>query len=290
MEAPSPAASAALTAALAVIMFALGTTLRGEQFRLVFTEPRGVLVGLVNLIVLAPLVAYAVASVSGLDPVFAAGLMLLGAAPGGVFANLLTHLARGATALSVSMTAISSTLAVVTVPFWIGVAFSAFDLDGQIELDMLPIVLRVLVGIAVPLAAGMWLAARRPQWVAANEHRLERLAIATFAVLVVIATATQTTTVLDHLGELLLATIALNVMAMALGFAAARLVRLPRPQAVAISIELGIHNAALAVAIGTAVDERLAVPAAVYSAVMVVTGTAFAYAMARTGRASHATA
>ncbi len=89
---------------------------------------------------------------------------------------------------------------------------------------------------------------------------------------------------LDHLGELLLATIALNVIAMGLGFAAARLVRLERPQAVAISIELGIHNAALAVAsIGTAVDERLAVPAAVYSAVMVVTGTAFAYAMARSG-------
>lgn len=284
MEAPSPAASAALTAALAVIMFSLGTTLRGEQFRLVFTEPRGVLVGLINLIVLAPLIAYGVATVSGLEPVFAAGLMLLGAAPGGVFANLLTHVARGATALSVSMTAISSTLAVVTVPFWIGVAFSAFDLDGQIAIDMAPIVLRVLIGIAVPLAAGMWLASRRPEWVGANEQRLERIAIATFAVLVVIATTTQAATVLDHLGELLLATIALNVIAMSLGFTAARLVRLDRPQAVAISIELGIHNAALAVAIGTAVDERLAVPAAVYSAVMVVTGTAFAYAMSRGSR------
>jgi BASS family bile acid:Na+ symporter len=284
MEAPSPAASAALTAALAVIMLSLGTTLRGEQFRLVFTEPRGVLVGLVNLIVLAPLIAYGVAKVSGLDPVFAAGLMLLGAAPGGVFANLLTHLARGATALSVSMTAISSTLAVVTVPFWISVAFASFDLEDEIAIDMVPIVVRVLVGIAVPLAIGMWLAARRPAWVAANEQRLERVAIATFAVLVVIATATQAATVLDHLGELLLATIALNVIAMALGFTASRVARLDRPQSVAIAIELGIHNAALAVAIGTAVDERLAVPAAVYSAVMVVTGTAFAYAMARAGR------
>jgi BASS family bile acid:Na+ symporter len=120
--------------------------------------------------------------------------------------------------------------------------------------------------------------------VAANEQRLERVAIATFAVLVVIATATQAATVLDHLGELLLATIALNVIAMALGFTASRVARLDRPQSVAIAIELGIHNAALAVAIGTAVDERLAVPAAVYSAVMVVTGTAFAYAMARAGR------
>ncbi len=119
MEAPSPAASAALTAALAVII-SRSDDAAGRAVPVVFTEPRGVLVGLVNLIVLAPLIAYGVARVSGLDPVFAAGLMLLGAAPGGVFANLLTHLARGATALSVSMTAISSTLAVVTVPFWIG--------------------------------------------------------------------------------------------------------------------------------------------------------------------------
>lgn len=287
---PSPVASAILTAALAVIMFALGTTLRGAQFRLVFTQPRGVLVGLVNLIVIAPALAFAIARVTDLDPAFAAGLMLLGAAPGGVFANLLTHVARGSTALSVSMTAISSTLAVVTVPFWLGVAFAAFDLEDEVAIDMAPIVLRVLAGIALPLLAGMLLAARRPEWVAARRSLLERIAVGTFAVIVVVAIISQAGTVLDHLGELLLATIALNVAAMTIGLAAARLARLDRPQGIAISIELGIHNAALAVAIGSAVDERIAVPAAVYSAVMVVTGSLFAAAMARRGAPSVAPA
>ncbi|MBO9533863.1 MAG: bile acid:sodium symporter [Solirubrobacteraceae bacterium] len=286
----SPLAAALLTAALAVIMLALGTTLRGEQFRLVFTQPRGVLVGLLNLLVVAPALAYGVAELTGLDPLLAAGLMLLGAAPGGVFANLLTHLARGATALSISMTAISSTLAVVTVPIWLGVAFATFDVPSDVELDMGPIVARVLIGIAVPLAAGMWLAARRPQWVEHHRRRLERVAVATFAVVVVVAIASQTGPVLDNLGELIVATVLLNVLAMTIGFAAARAARLDAPQATAIAMELGIHNAALAVAIGAAVDERLALPASVYSAVMVVTGGLFAAFMARRGRVAAAAA
>ena len=188
-----------------------------------------------------------------------------------------------------SWTAISSTLAVITVPFWLGVAFATFDLGGQVAIDMAPIVLRVLAGIAIPIALGMWLAVRRPEWVDANRRRLERVAIATFALIVVLAIAFQTGTVLDHLGELLLATILLNVAAMTVGFAASRAARLDPPQATAIAIELGIHNAALAVAIGTAVDERLAVPASVYSAVMVVTGSLFAAAMARRNRSPLAT-
>lgn len=277
----SPIASAVLTAALAVIMFSLGTTLRGEQFRLVFTQPRGVLVGLANLLVLAPALAFAVAALSGVDAEFAIGLVLLGAAPGGVFANLLTHVARGATALSVSMTAISSALAVVTVPFWLSAALAAFDPGYELAFELTTIVLRVLAGIGIPLAAGMWLASRHPGWVAARRELLERIAVGTFAVIVVVAVASQASIVFEHLGELLLATVALNVAAMSLGFTIARAARLEQSQAVAISIELGIHNAALAVAIGAAVDERIAVPAAVYSAVMVGTGTAVAVLLRR---------
>lgn len=279
---PTPLATALLSAALAVIMFALGTTLRGEQFRLVFTQPRGVLIGLANLVVVAPLLAFGVAHLMNLDPWLAAGLVLLGAAPGGVFANLLTHAAGGATALSVSMTAISSTLAVVTVPLWLGIAVSEFGVQEQgAELNMPLVVVRVLIGIAVPLAAGMWLASRWPEWVAARQRLLERIALATFALIVVVAVVGQASAVLEHLGEVALACLLLNLLAMGVGFAAARLGRLDPPQATAISIELGVHNAALAVAIGSTVDERLAIPAAVYSSFMVATAGIFAWLMRR---------
>jgi bile acid:Na+ symporter, BASS family len=287
----SPVAAALLAGALGIIMFALGTTLRGEQFRLVFREPRGVLVGLANLLILAPALAFAVAKVSGLDPLFAAGLVLLGAAPGGVFANLLTHAAGGATALSISMTAISSTAAVITVPLWLGVAVDAFGVeDAGIDLDMPAIVVRVLLTIALPLAAGMLLAARRSEWVAEHRTELDRLALGTFVVVVLAAIGSQAGTVIDHLGEVAGAALALNLLAMACGFGAARLARLEPAQATAISIELGVHNAALAVAIGSAVDERLAIPAAVYSSFMVITAGAFAALMAHRARPAISTA
>lgn len=282
---PSPVAAGLLSVALGVIMFALGTTLRGEQFRLVFTQPRGVLVGMVNLIVIAPALAFGIAHLAGLDPLLSAGLVLLGAAPGGVFANLLTHAAKGATALSVSMTALSSTLAVITVPFWLGVALNAFDVpDEAIDLDMPRIVARVLITIAVPLGLGMLLAARLPEWVAERKQLFERIAFGTFVVVVLTAIASQTTTVLDHLTEVALAALALNLAAMAVGFTAARVAKLDPPQATAIAIELGVHNSAIAIAIGSVVNEELAVPAAVYSTFMVVTAGAFAWFMHRKNR------
>lgn len=283
----SPTASLILTTALAVIMFSLGTTLRGDQFRLVFTRPRGVLVGVLNLFVIAPALAFLVAEVTRLDPPLAAGLMLLGAAPGGVFANLLTHFARGATALSISMTAISSVLAVITVPFWLGIALATFDVGEEVDLDMVPVVLRVVLSIALPLALGMLLVARFPDVVARHRVGLERLAVGTFALIVVVAVATQTQTVLDNLGPVVAATLLLNLAAMGAGFAISSLARLSPPESTAISIEVGVHNAGLAVAIGAAVDDRLAIPAAVYASFMILTAGAFALYM---GRRNHAAA
>ncbi|MBJ7471327.1 MAG: bile acid:sodium symporter [Solirubrobacteraceae bacterium] len=287
----SGVATALLSVALATIMFALGTTLRGEQFLLVFREPRGVLVGMLNLVIVAPALAFFIAWVTGLDPLLAAGLVLLGAAPGGVFANLLTHIAGGATALSVSMTALSSTLAVVTVPFWLSVAVNAFDVqEAGTDLNMGLIVLRVLATIAIPLALGMLLAHRRTAWVQDHTRHFERLALGTFVVVVLVSLVSQARPVIDNLAEVALAALLLNLAAMSCGWIASKLARLEVRQATAIAIELGVHNAALAIAIGSVVDERLAIPAAVYSSFMVVTAGCFAWFMARQSKRSLSTA
>ncbi len=288
MEA-SPVATGFLTAGLAVIMFALGTSLTVADFKRVVTAPRGVAVGMVNLLLIAPLLAFAMAELFGLDPVLAAGLVLLGAAPGGAFANLLTHLARGDTALSVTMTGVSSALSVVTVPFYLGLATEVFGADELADdLSMPRIVARVTLGIALPLAAGMTFAARRPEWIAAHERQIKRVALGTFGVVVVAAVASQTETVLDNIGIVFAAALALNLAAMSVSYTAARVVRLDGPQSTAIAIELGVHNAALAVAIGASVNEELAVPAAVYSSFMLVTAGIFARVMY--GRNAAATA
>jgi BASS family bile acid:Na+ symporter len=97
----------------------------------VVVYPRGVAIGLANLLLLSPLLAFGVAEAYNLEPELAVGLVLLGASPGGTLANLLTHLARGDTALSISMTAISSVAAVITVPLYLKLATSHFGATGS---------------------------------------------------------------------------------------------------------------------------------------------------------------
>ena len=99
MEDASVFVTVGLPIAIALIMGSLGLSLTPADFRRVFEQPRGIAIGLANLFFISPLLAFAVAELFGLDPLFAVGLVVLGAAPGGTMANLLTHLARGETAL-----------------------------------------------------------------------------------------------------------------------------------------------------------------------------------------------
>src|SRR3954468_10369242 len=266
----------ALPAALALIMVVLGLSLRPADFRRIATRPRGVLVGLLNLFLIAPLLAFAVAELFSLEPVFAVGLVLLGASPGGTLANLLTHLARGDTALSISMTALSSVAAVVTVPVYLGLAVSHFGAPVDDDVEVLGVVAPVFAITIVPLLAGMAIRARRPEWTARHERRARHVAGTVFAVAVVLVVATEADTVTEHLGVLAGATLTLNPAAQAGSFALARAGRPGLPQATAVAMELGIHNAALAIAVGSLIDDDLTIPAAVYSSFMFVTAGAFA--------------
>ncbi len=282
MEDQSLFAAALLPVALAFIMTSLGLALTLDDFRRVFIAPRGVAIGLANLLVISPLLAFGVAEVYGLAAVFATGLVLLGASPGGTTANMLTHLARGNTALSISMTAISSVAAVITVPLFLGLATSHFGAD---ELDsdpeMLSIVARVFSITIVPLSIGMYIRSRAPDWTERNESRAKTAAMVIFLVVVAGAIADEWKTVTDNLGELAVATITLNVLAMSISFTISRLARLDNPSATAIALELGVHNATLAIAVGAAIDSELTIPAAVYSAFMFITAGLFARLMHR---------
>lgn len=273
---------ALLPLALAVIMVSLGLALTIEDFRRVVVFPRGVSIGISNLLILSPLLAFAVAELTGLPAELAVGLVLLGASPGGTTANMLTHLARGDTALSVTMTAISSLAAVVTVPLFLGLAIDHFDAGAVTgDLSMLGIVVRVFLITIVPLSLGMWIRSRSPERVARVEPRVKRIALAAFVAVVAGAVAAEWERVVDNVGEVAAAALLLNVAAMGISFSIARAARLSDRQATAIAMELGVHNATLAIAVGAAVAPVLTIPAAVYSAFMFVTAGAFGYVMAR---------
>jgi bile acid:Na+ symporter, BASS family len=288
MEDTSLFATLLLPIALALIMGTLGLSLTPADFKRVFIRPRGVFIGLLNLILVSPLLAFAVAELYELEAAFAVGLVLLGASPGGTLANLLTHLARGDTALSITMTAFSSVAAVVTVPLFLGLAVDHFDASVADDVSMLGVVARVFAITIVPLSVGMWLRSRNPARAIAAEPKAKRVAAVVWVCVVIGAVASEFETVTDNFTELMLATFTLNVAAMAVSFTVARLARLDERQATAIAMELGIHNAALAIAVGASIAEVLAIPAAVYSALMFFTAGAFARVMFRRNGASEA--
>jgi BASS family bile acid:Na+ symporter len=278
---PSAAATIVLAAALVVIMTSLGLGLTVDDFKRVVVYPKGVGIGLANLVLISPLLAFAVAELFGLPAGLAVGVVLLGASPGGAMANMLTHLARGDVALSISMTAISSVCAVITVPVFLTLAVEHFGSGFDTEIEMLPIVGRVFALTLVPLGIGMWLRARRADWTARNYEGFRRAALAFFVVAVIVAVASEHDRVLDNFADVAGATIALNVIAMAFSFTIAKAARLSDPQATAIAMELGIHNATLAIAVAATIDIELAIPAAVYSSFMFVSAGLFARAIYR---------
>ena len=281
----NPITLIALPLGLVFIMFSLGMGLVKEDFLVVLRAPRGVIVGMANLLIVAPLLAVGVATIFNLPPILAVGLVLLGAAPGGTMANLLTHLARGETALSVTLTGISSALAVVTVPLYLSLSSAWFNLTGvDNDVEVLPIAGRVLVITLVPLIIGMAIKQRAPDWTLTNYHRFRVISLGLFVVIVAAAVGSEWGRVTEYLGSVLLAVITLNVLAMGISFMTARAARLSDRSSTAIALELGLHNATLAIAVGASLDPEMTIPAAVYGLFMWVTGGSFAYFMSRRNR------
>jgi BASS family bile acid:Na+ symporter len=229
----------------------------------------------------AALLAFGSAELYGLGALFAVGLVIMGAAPGGVMANLLTHVAKGETALSVTMTAVSSVVAVVTVPLYLKLAVDWFDAGIGDDVSMIGTVARVFAITLIPLAIGMTVRARRPERAIALEPRFKRISLGVFVLVVIAAVASEWEKVTESFGTVAPAALTLNVAAMSLSFLISRAARLPDRSSTAIALELGLHNSTLTIAVATTIDTELAIPAAVYSAFMFLTAVPFALFMSR---------
>jgi BASS family bile acid:Na+ symporter len=269
--------SIVLPLALAFIMFTLGLGLRPADFKRVFVYPRGISIGMVNLAIISPLLAFLMAIIFDLEPFMAVGLVLLGASPGGTLANMFTHLAKGETALSVSMTAISSVVAVFTIPLFLDLANRYFEAGNSLDdVNMLFVVIRTILITIVPLALGMFVASRAPGWVERRKPGLSKAGIVAFVLVVIAAVISEWDLIQENFAKVAAAALALNVAAMAISFTASRFARLSDRQSTAIALELGIHNATVAIVVAGMIDDRLMIPAAVYSAFQFITGGIFA--------------
>ncbi|MDC0670701.1 bile acid:sodium symporter family protein [Nannocystis radixulma] len=271
--------------ALGVIMLGLGLSLTLEDFKRVVLMPKPVFVGLFCQMLVLPVVCFAIATGFDLPPALAVGLMLLSASPGGATANLFSHLAKGDVALNVTLTAVNSVLSLLTLPFIVNYSLVQFMGEGKVLPLQFDKVIQVFAIVLVPVAIGMFVRSKKPAGAASLEKPVKILS-AVFLLLVIAATvAKERAHVVEYFQQVGLAALAFNLVSMAVGYLVPLVVRLPKRQAVAIGMEIGIHNGTLAIAIASAPtllnNSAMAVPPAVYSLIMFFTAAAFGYLVNR---------
>jgi len=273
-----------LPLSLAFIMFSVGLELAIEDFKRVAVQPKDFIVGAFSQLILLPLVAFALLSVWSIEPALAVGVMIIAACPGGVTSNLMTYLARGDTALSVSLTAIISLLAVVTLPLIVSYSIIHFmDAATAPTLSIKNTVIGVFAITTVPVIIGMVVNRYAP----AFARRFDRIARIISSVLVVViiigAIAAERANVADYIKQAGPVTLSLNLIMMALALFIAKVGRLGDRQKTAITLECGLQNGTLAIFVAATLigSKTMMVPGAIYSLLMFPTAIVYVFIVMR---------
>jgi BASS family bile acid:Na+ symporter len=277
----SPLLTTFLPIALGIIMLGLGLSLTLGDFVRVVKFPKPVLIGLVCQLILLPFFCFLIAKGFGLAPVLAVGLMLLAASPGGTTANLYSHLAHGDVALNVTLTAVNSVVAILTMPLLVNGSLMYFMADGQTIPLQFAKVVQVFAIVLVPVAVGMLVRKLAARFAVLMARPMKIISALFLVVTVVLALVKDWQTVLDYAPVVGMAALLFNVLSLGIGYWLPRLFQLPQRQAVAIGMEIGIHNGTLAIALALSPtllnNPTMAIPAAIYSVLMFFTAGAFGW-------------
>ena len=258
-----------LPIALAIIMFGLGLSLTPDDFRRVRQAPVAVVVALACQLVLLPAICFGLVVLLDLSPLLAIGMMLLAASPGGTSANLFSHLFRGDVALNVTLTAVNSIISIVTLPLITGLTIRYFDRQDTVELPLVEVV-KVFAIVLIPVLLGMLVRSRRATFAARMDRPVRVGSAIILAVLVVAIVVDQRENLTDYLAKIGLATSVFCALSLTIGYYLPRLFGVGDRQAVASSMEIGVHNATLAIYVAVEIldDTEISIPAAVYSLFM----------------------
>ena len=279
----------ALPIALAIIMFGLGLALTVADFRRIARAPKAVAIALGCQLVLLPAVCFGLVVLFDLPPLLGIGMMLLAASPGGTTANLFSHLFRGDVALNISLTAINSLIALVTLPLITGLAIGYYDRGQDVSLPPGELV-DVFVIVLVPVALGMGVKARRPDF-AARMERPVRVGSAVILALVVIGILVdQRSNLTGYVADVGLVAGLFCAISLVVGYVVPKALGVTDAQAIACSMEIGLHNATLAIFVAVEVldETAISVPAAVYSLFMFAFGVTWGAFLSRRHRATAA--
>ena len=263
-----------LPLALAFIMFALGLGLTADDFARVVRNPRDFIVGAASQLILLPIVAFLLVSLWSLPPELALGVMIIAAAPGGVTSNILTAFARGDVALSISLTAVISLVCVVTIPFIVVFAHGQFvggDALGEVSVGKTAV--SVFAIVTVPVLLGLLVRRFATGFALRFERIAGRISTVLFAIVLAGAIYQEKNNIVTYFAQAGLVTLVLNLVMMVLAYMIARKYASGAQQRIAISIECGLQNGTLAIAVATLLfgGGLVAVPAATYSLIMFAT-------------------
>ncbi len=265
--------------ALALIMLALGASLTVKDFIRVFQHPKEFFVGLICQLIVLPIVGYLLIIILQTPVELALGVMLIAAAPGGVTSNVLTKFADGDVALSISLTAFTSLISIVSVPYIVFLSIDLFNINYvEKEVSMLGISLKMFFVVTIPVIIGMIIRKIFNNFIENNMKYIQRMSIGLFCFVFIAIYIEEWDSIIMFMNSAGTVSLILNISMMIIGFYVAKFFASGVAQQRCISLECGLQNGTLAVFVGTQLfgqNMTYMVPTAAYALIMMATSVIF---------------
>ena len=262
---------------LAIIMFGLGLGLNTSDFTRVIKIPRDFLVGFLSQVILLPIIAFGLILIIPMPIEIAMGVMIIAAAPGGVTSNVLTKFANGDVALSVSLTAVVSLLAIFIVPLIVFNSANFIGVEITKEISMTSVAVKMFFVVTVPVLLGMIARTLMTDFIISKTLIIQRISIILFLLVFISIWIEEWDRIVNFIAKAGLVTGILNLVMIFVGYYVAKIFASGVPQRRCISLECGLQNGTLAVVVCTQLFDEIVfmVPTAAYALIMFVTSIFF---------------
>ena len=263
-----------LPLSLVFIMFTLGLGLTSGDFMNLIKKPKSFFVGITNQMVMLPMVAFIVISFAGITKEIAVGMMILASCPGGVTSNMITKLAKGDTALSISYTAVISILAIFTLPLVTGLSMNHFMGAEAPPLNLLSLGLTMFCITAVPVGIGMVVRSKNKSFADMFEVTATKISTLLFVIIILGALASEWDTFTNNFLQLGPAIVLLIIAMLTIAYTSSTWFKMSKNQSITVAIESGIQNGTVGITVGNLIINPesglsiLSIPSGVYSILM----------------------
>lgn len=260
-------------------MLGLGLSLTLNDFKRVIVYPKAVVIGLVSQMIVLPAICFFLVKILGLHAELAVGMMILAASPGGPTANLFSHLSKGDVALNITLTATNSLMSLFSLPLIVNFAIGYFTETSQIIPMQFNKIIEVFAIVLIPVAIGMTLKSKKPALSVALDTPVRILSAVFLLLIIAAAIIKEKDVIVSFFQQVGIAALLFNLISMLLGYYFPLLLKLEKKQAIAISMEIGIHNGTLAlyIALNVVGNSIMSIPPAIYSLIMFVTAALFGF-------------